>query len=116
MNKNHAGPNNDYLPLKSKSEILMKDIMGGWFFSIKMHIDPNKILLEFLTTWKLRGSLHNEADEERLNEYGRTIVYTICLTGNLSSCLIKFEKNKYRALINTTAEVSLIDRKMCTTV
>lgn len=75
-----------------------------------------QFLATFETTGKIKVSLHNEADEERLNEYGRTIVYTICLTGNLSSCLIKFEKNKYRALINTTAEVSLIDRKMCTTV
>lgn len=42
----------------------------------------------------------------------KKIVYKISLTGNPSSCLVKFEKNKFRALIVTGAEVSLISRKM----
>lgn len=42
----------------------------------------------------------------------KKIVYKISLTWNPSSCLVKFGKNKLRALIDTGAEVSLISRKM----
>lgn len=84
--------------------------MGGGLFVIKMHAKLRTILGDILTT--LRVSLHNEADEERINKCDNKIVYKISLTGNPSSCLVKFGKNKFRALIDTGAEGSLISRKM----
>ena len=38
--------------------------------------------------------------------------YNICITGNPNSCLIKIQKQKLRALIDSGAEVSLMHRKV----
>ncbi len=61
-----------------------------------------------------KRSSHVEADVRR--KQGRKLSKlekrVISLAGNPNSCLIKIQKQKYRALIDSGAEVSLINRKI----
>ena len=58
------------------------------------------------TSGKRHGSFHVEADGR-----GKNIsTCKICLAGNANSCLIKVEKQKFRALVDSGADISLIRR------
>ena len=45
-------------------------------------------------------------------ETGENRVYDINLSGSPSSCIIKIENRKYRSLVDTGAEISLINEKV----
>ena len=53
---------------------------------------------------KRNRSFHVEADGRGKN----VSTYKICLAGNPNSCLIKVEKQKFRALVDSGADISLI--------
>ena len=55
---------------------------------------------------KRNRSFHVEADGRGKN----VSTYKICLAGNPNSCLIKVEKQKFRALVDSGADISLIRR------
>ena len=59
---------------------------------------------------KLVGSLHEEAGGEKNNE-SKKPVFKISLAGNPSSCVFKIGKRKYRTLIDSGAECSLISKR-----
>ena len=55
---------------------------------------------------KRHGSFHVETDGR-----GKNIsTFKICLAGNPNSCLIKVEKQKFRGLVDSGADISLIRR------
>ena len=55
---------------------------------------------------KRKRSFHVEADGRGKN----VSTYKICMAGNPNSCLIKVEKQKFRALVDSGADISLIRR------
>ena len=60
-----------------------------------------------LVSGKLVGPFCARADKKDKRN-GKIPSFKIDLAGNSSTCLCKFEKQKYRALIDSGAEVSLI--------
>lgn len=58
------------------------------------------------------NSLRNEAVGERNNEKFNVKKFKISLAGKPNSCILQIGKQRFRALVDTGAEISLIHRKI----
>lgn len=63
-----------------------------------------------MQTGKLKSALYEEAHKEYFNE--KQPSYKIEVTGSSNSCLLKIGKQRFRSLVDSCAEVSLLHKRV----
>ena len=72
---------------------------------------PSLLGAEFVRGRDVPESLQNEAAVGSNNNEATTKYFSINLAGNPNSCVIKIQKQRFRSLVDSGAEVSLMHKK-----